>query len=149
MYLFELQAFADMRIPARNIFVVPADLLPSSFRLPAGFIINLSPSTHPGTHWVSLWIDERGCATYFDSYGFPPRTREIKSFIRLHCKKLISSPSQCQQLQSKVCGYYAACHLFYASQGVEVKIFLGKFCKNLKLNDMLIKKMYRSILGSL
>lgn len=42
----------------RNIFkgVYLRDVLPTSFSLPAAFVINLSQHNEPGTHWVAIYI---------------------------------------------------------------------------------------------
>lgn len=59
MYLYELLSFAQQQIDSENVFVTPCNMLPDKFKLPAGFIVNLSKSTEQGTHWVSLAIDSK------------------------------------------------------------------------------------------
>ena len=71
-----------------NIFkgVFSSNNLPSkkNFTIPAAFIINLSPSHEPGSHWVGIYINKKRIGYYFDSYGYLPK---IKSIIK---KKLYS-----------------------------------------------------------
>lgn len=145
MYLFELINFVKRAISRENIFVVPCDMLPHSFELPAGFIINTATSTSGTGHWVALWIDEHGVAQFFDSYGFKPRTPEIQRFIRTHSRKCLYNNRHLQQLHSRVCGKYAACFLYYTACGVFTSKFLEQFSLNLKLNDYLIEKMYAKL----
>lgn len=59
MFLYELLNFAKHQINSQNIYIKPCDCLPSHFKLPAGFIINLSKAADPGTHWVALVIDSK------------------------------------------------------------------------------------------
>lgn len=48
--------------------VFPCDSLPNQFSLPAIFVINLSPHTEGGTHWVAVYIPVNRIAYYFDSF---------------------------------------------------------------------------------
>lgn len=109
MYFYELKAFVESKLFEKNISVSSNDMLPCRIKLPAGFIVNLSSSNEPGSHWVALWINEKRLCYYFDSYGFPPRTKEISKFIALHSREVVYNMRQLQQLHSKTCGNYAAC----------------------------------------
>lgn len=142
MYLYELKDFLERKINSHNLYVTSCDRLPSNIKLPSFFIINLSPSTSPGTHWVALTIDVDGIAYYFDSYGFKPENPMIRSFIKMHSKRFEYCHRQLQQLQSRVCGKYAALFLYYWERGCSMNDFLKKFSCNLVLNDALVEKMY-------
>lgn len=144
MYLFELQQFVRTYIDFKNIFVIPSDHLPVNFNLPADFIINASESSDPGTHWLALWIDAYGTASYFDCYGFKPFGPLINRFIRLHSVKL-NYNRKCLQQPSRVCGMYAATFLYYLSKGISLENYLKNFGLNSFVNDGFVENLFRSI----
>lgn len=142
MYQFELIGFLEQKLCNQLFYVVPSDLLPSRFSLPAGFIVNLSPSNHGGTHWIAIYIDEQGHGTYFDSFAMLPRVKTIQLFLRTHCKTVTYNRTQLQSQHSGFCGEYAAMFLLNAFNGLGLRRFLKFFSTNLILNDMLIRKMF-------
>lgn len=143
MFLYQLQNFVDKKIGNKNIYVVPCDLLPSSFKLPAGFIINMSNSKEKGSHWVALSIDSKRHGFYFDSYGFKPQTPDILRFINKHCKSYDYNPKQLQQERSDVCGKYAAMYLLAFFKGVNPEQFVNDFTLNLWQNDRIVSDMFK------
>lgn len=146
MFLYELLNFAKNKIVCKNVYVVPCDMLPTQFQLPAGFIINCSPAKTAGSHWVALWINSEGTAYYFDSYGFKPNVRDIRLFIRMHSKKLIYNKRQLQQLHSIVCGQWAASFLYHISDGIEnADNFIKLFGHNLLINDIIIERLFKKL----
>ena len=49
--------------------VYPIIRLPS---IPDGvYVVNTAPYTHPGLHWIALFVKD-GTIEYFDSYGVDP-----------------------------------------------------------------------------
>jgi hypothetical protein len=118
------------------------DKLPKSFNLPAGFVINLSRNNEKGSHWVSLFIDKSGNGKYFDSFGLPPRNRLIIRYIREHCTSIEFNRMQLQQINSRVCGKYAAVFLVNCFQEKTLYEFSKYFCKNTFINDLRIEKIY-------
>lgn len=143
MFLFEIKNFLETKIPSQNVFVTACDRLPNNFQLPAGFIINTSRADEVGTHWVALYIDSRGAAYYFDSFGFPPQTMEIQYFIRLHSRRINFNKQQLQRTNSRVCGFYATIFLYYIlALKLSPSHFLSHFSYNLVINDGVINRMY-------
>lgn len=148
MYLFELKNFARRKINA-EVHVVPYDLLDKiKFTPPCGFIVNLSAASEPGSHWIALWLDPKtkneensGCYL-FDSYGFDARVDKINEFLKKTCNNWHHNEKQLQQVQTGVCGMYAATFLYYISNGVSPAAFLRNFSNNLFINDYVIEKMY-------
>ena len=62
--------------------VFPSDQLPEPTKQkPFGMVVNLDPSTKPGSHWVAIYVSEFNVSEYFDSYGFPPQIPSIKKFL--------------------------------------------------------------------
>lgn len=142
MYQYELASFLNRKLPSHHIFVGPCDQLPSQFSLPAGFVINLSPGNHSGTHWVAIYINECGHGTYFCSFAMLPRVRHIQHFIRAHCKTIKYNGMQLQSQHSVFCGEYAAMFLIHSFNGLGLTHFQKYFSTNLILNDLLIRKMF-------
>lgn len=128
----------------RGIFkgVFACNRLPGVFSLPALFIINLSPSSQPGSHWVSLHIDEKGTAFYFDSFGMPPRNTDILRFMRLHSKRSVHNRKQLQHLSSIKCGRFVCVFVISMLRGNGFKSVADKFSNNLKINDIIIEGVY-------
>ena len=61
------------------IGVFPIDSLPQvRHKKPLKLIVNLDPSTQPGSHWVAIYRRANGQAYYFDTFGRspPPLIRE-------------------------------------------------------------------------
>lgn len=131
------------RIKCGDIFkgVFACDDLPKNVDLPAAFVINLSPKSSAGTHWVSLFIDQTGVATYFDSYGFAPLNRDILFFINMHSKRLTYNKRQIQHVTSRKCGKFASAFLISEMAGKGLHDFLSNFAENPFINDIIIEKM--------
>jgi hypothetical protein len=126
----------------KNIYkgVFSADHLPNSFLLPAAFIVNLSPSTVPGSHWVSIFIDEDRNVEYFDSFGIEPQIPSIISFMKRHGKNIFYTNQQLQHLSSKNCGKYAIVFLLFKMSKKPTSHFINLFNKNSSINDIVIEK---------
>ena len=60
------------RVCKNYLGTFPSDKLPEGVDGAHSFIANIDSSNQPGTHWISIAVDESGCANYFDSYGLPP-----------------------------------------------------------------------------
>lgn len=127
-----------------KIIVCAIDKLPKSLKPGYSYAIitNLSKSNEFGSHWSAIFIDRQHNGTYLDSYGFRPRSWYLTEFIKKNCKKIIYNTCQLQQLQSKVCGMYAACFLIHMIKGGTLSSFVQKFSKNLLINDQFIVKNY-------
>lgn len=142
MYQYELSLFLKKKLPNKSIYVVPSDLFPTQILLPAGFIVNLSPSDHEGSHWIGIYIDEYGNGVYFCSFAMKPSVKSIQLFLHMHCKTITYNTMQLQATNSKYCGEYAAMFLINAFKGLGLSEYLKVFSTNLIFNDMLIRKMF-------
>lgn len=127
-----------------NIFkgVFPCDSLPTKFSLPAIFIINLSPHTEPGSHWVALYITSKRYAFYFDSFGFPVNNHYILQFLKKHAVKITHNVKQLQHITSNKCGQFCCAFAISILKNCSVTSFISKFCSNLFVNDITIQNMY-------
>lgn len=135
----------DVQDPDLKIRVFAIDQLPTKLKngFAYGFVINLSKISEPGSHWVSLYIDKKRNGFYFDSFGFKPKSYHLLDFIKKNCKNISYNTRQLQQLNSKVCGMYAACCIIHLAKGHSFNDYVGKFSKNLLINDSFIVKNFR------
>lgn len=99
--------------------VYPSDLLPKIKKFPAALVVNLDPSTLPGSHWVSLYFDNAGNCEYFDSYGRKPS--ELKSYIENNCETYVYNNKQLQNAHTTVCGQMCIYFLVWRARGFSFK----------------------------
>lgn len=110
------------------------------------FIVNSSPSTHPGSHWTAVWINENKtskdrCVEHFCSYGLPPPL-QLHQLLQSGTKKYIRSRKQLQKRNSILCGYYCMLYLMCKSRGLGMKKFLNCFSKFPEINDNIVKTVW-------
>lgn len=122
--------------------VFASDDLPFNVKLPACFVINLSRKTESGSHWVALFINIYGHAYYFDSFGIPPRNKEIIFFIRSHAKKFDFNKKQIQHISSSKCGKFCCAFIVATLLNKKIKNFMNTFSSNLYVNEIVIEKLY-------
>ncbi len=102
--------------------VYPYDKLPGlklSHNKPTGFIVNTDPTSMPGRHWVSLYIDPRESSAsveYFDSFGKPPTPSMNKAINKMIKQNFAHLPYMLkykinsvknQSATSPNCGFFA------------------------------------------
>lgn len=128
----------------QNIFkgVFPCDTLPNKFSLPAIFVINLSPHTESGSHWVSAYISVNRIAFYFDSFGLPIKNSYILRFLKKHAIRVTYNKNQLQHITSNKCGKFCCVFAITILKDYSISSFMNKFCKNLFVNDIVIENMY-------
>lgn len=122
--------------------VYPCDCLPSSFKLPAAFVINLSCHNEPGTHWVATYISKNGTSFYFDSFGMKPTNFYIQAFLNKHSKSFRYNRQQLQHISSNKCGRFCCVFVVAVLQRCSIDSFLARFSLNLFVNDITIENMY-------
>lgn len=134
--------------PATPIAVCAVDELPTSPLKSGknyGFVVNLSVKSSPGSHWIGIYIqniDGKQLGYYMDSYSFRPRSAYLTEFLRKNCRHIAYSNKQLQQLNTNVCGMYAAYFLIHMINNYPFAAFLSKFSRNLLINDHFIVKIY-------
>jgi hypothetical protein len=133
----------------KNIFkgVYSSNNLPNSFSVPAAFIVNLSPTYSPGTHWVVIYIEKNHNIDYFDSFGIPPRETSILSFLKRHGKTIFYTNQQIQHILSRNCGKFSAVFVMFKILNKPTEYFLRLFTRNLILNDLLIENYFMYFLN--
>jgi hypothetical protein len=97
----------------------------SSGKIKIGIVFNTDPSTEPGKHWISMFIDitDNNPAnqeiSYFDSYGIAPMLPEVKALIvnlqkqnpkiklKLNCNGNFCTRAVRHQQNNTECGMYS------------------------------------------
>lgn len=90
-----------------------------------GIVFNTDPSTEPGKHWISMFIDishpdpKQHEIGYFDSYGISPLAPEIRNLVsnlkrqnpyiklKLNCSDQMCTRSVQHQRDNSECGVYS------------------------------------------
>ena len=134
---------------ARRVFggVYPQDKLPRVASYPSAFVINTDRSEGPGEHWVAVWLDGRGKAEYFDSFGLPPSFYEgIEHFILNHSYRYRYNQRLLQDLTSSACGYYVLYFVLKKSRGASLPRLLAPFHPHkLRTNDQKVTSYVRAL----
>lgn len=124
----------------RFLGTFPRDLLPANPGRSRGLIINLDESTESGSHWVAIYFDDNGKADYFDSFGLPPLTLEIKKFLSENAPRGWIFNDQCfQSLSSNTCGAYCILFLKLRFKDIPFEQIKLLFCEKTFINDLIIK----------
>ena len=148
MYNFEILSALETNkcINKYTYGVYPLDRIPRKVKSkPAFFVINTHKAKYNGEHWVAIYIPVKGYAIYFDSYGFPPRHTEIKTFLKNNSNKYIYNKRQLQSSVSVVCGEYCCMFLLYQCRKKNLKSFYTRFGrKSLSSNDSKIQSSFKT-----
>lgn len=126
-----------------------------------GYIINLEDSKKgQGTHWTCLIIT-KDYVSYYDPFGLP-MPPDILRFISWwdndHKISVIHSIDQIQPIISDYCGWYCLYflyfHLVIHKHNIDHRYLLNKHNKifnlqNKKLNDLILKKLFKNILNKI
>ena len=97
--------------------IFPRDRLPLYLRnrRPLGIIANTHRAHQPGQHWVAFYFDRQGYATYFDSYGLPPKPREFRRFLNNNASSYVFNTKRIQG-NDTTCGMYCLYFLYSMSR---------------------------------
>ena len=124
--------------------VLPLDKLRSMKinQKPFAIIINLDYSNEPGSHWVTLFIDENNEGYYFDSFGFPNFSNEMLYFLRNNkINKINFNKYFIQSKNSDNCGAYCVLFVKMLCNGYSMREFLNLFSNNTEENDEISVKI--------
>lgn len=149
MFLDQINKFFQTK--KIKVVCVPRDLLPTRrlhpHDLPAAFIVNLSSSDEPGSHWITVSINRERHGVYFCSFGLELGVGDIRHFLQRNCKTIEISRKQLQPLKSVTCGNFATVYAYcFMKLGMTLDEFLSNFSHNLILNDLLIQRVHTRIL---
>ena len=131
----EIDIYADKDKWLRNIYggTCSIDNVPDWSSTRCCYIINLSPSWHPGSHWVAAYKDDE-TAEYFCSYG----TKASSELKWLLGRKYSENSKQLQTLTSDLCGQYCLFYLMCRARGLSLNDVLSCFSNNCTVNDCIV-----------
>src|SRR5277367_1196450 len=126
--------------------VMPIDYLPKNkVKRPCSYIINTDKSTLPGRHWFAIYLPKQGNIEYFDSFGIKPMNHEVYDFMKINGNKWSYNKIQIQDTGSSSCGKICALYICYRSKGLTQKDFVNLFSVNKKLNEKIIKHLFKKM----
>jgi hypothetical protein len=110
------------------------------------YIVNLDTSSEPGSHWVAIYFDPRGCAEYFDSFSLPPPS-PIENFITSNSYSFKCNGQQLQNVRTAVCGQYCTYFIIKRCSGKSMLQLLHPFSSvRLMYNDRFVFKYINTLI---
>ena len=98
------------------------------------YVVNTAPDTHPGLHWVALFV-KYNSVEYFDSYGGEPPTVLYRWAKK---KQWTSNPIPLQSPLTSVCGQYCLYYLLHRARGIDMNTLLMDFDADVDRNDKMV-----------
>ena len=107
---------------------------------PSAYVFNLDLSCKLGVHWVAVYIDRKGCPTYFDSFGCPP-PREIQDILCTYAGSWNYNDVPVQELYPTTCGQFVVFCIYQRCFGLTLNSIVKKyFNPQVKItNDVLVR----------
>lgn len=128
---------SDEAIRRCYIGTLSCNTLPTIVSVPCCFIANTKPSSHRGEHWIAIYVNHSGRATYFCSYGQPP-TKPFHSWMERYTTSWTCASSRLQGLLSTTCGQYCVCFLHFMCRSVKLSDFISLFTRDYDENDVIV-----------
>lgn len=126
--------------------VYPSDQIPFQKRLAGYYIFNLDNSFEPGTHWISIKIVNKGKNIFFDSYGFPPRNKNFKLFMKNNYKY---NRKELQHKFSTACGQWCLFFIYLSCKGKTLEKIVNLFNEKRKLlNDHFVNNAVEKLFST-
>ena len=109
------------------------------------FVVNTAKESHPGIHWVGVYIG-RDHGFYFDSYGRAPEAI-IEHFMIKHCyDDWYFNDRQIQSIVSSTCVAYAIQFvIFMEKYRFDFTKMLRLYTTDTALNDVIVLQFLRSL----
>ena len=120
--------------------VYASDALPKSKKNFSSFIVNLDRQSSPGSHWVAIYFQKRK-SYYFDSYGLPPKDKNILIFLKNNANTILYNKVCFQDNYTVTCGKFC---LYFLFQSVRQRRLDDLHEKNKGKNETFIKKFVRN-----
>lgn len=125
--------------------VYAANRIPIHVTQPFYMISNLDPDTRPGSHWIALYINNKGVGEYFDTFGRKPESYHL-SFLRKNTNRWIYNHKVIQSVFSSVCGEYCLLYLYFKLRGMCMTDFIDMFTDDTFQNDIMLKQMFKTFI---
>lgn len=131
------------RVNRVHFGVFSIDLLPtcSAYKKPFHLIVNCSPSTQPGSHWLSLYCSKDGTVEILDSLARgPPFDARLVHFAKKFGSVIRTNSHVLQDDASVACGLFALSHAHFRTAGMAFEAWLARFEKHdLKRNSRIVE----------
>jgi hypothetical protein len=119
--------------------VFAADTIQRGTRLPESYIVNCSPSSDGGSHWVAFYQESESQLEVFDSFGNPLDYYNKQLLKDLpESVVLLQQAQRLQQHSSTVCGQYCLFFILKRSLGISYKELIHLFTDNCAANDKMV-----------
>ena len=119
--------------------VISSDKLPLTVHKPRIYIVNTDPSSLPGEHWVTLFIDS--VCEHFDSSGIRPR-KDFENYLIAHGPNYMFNNQRVQDFKTDTCGLYCLMYAYFRCRGYSFSNILDMFKDNLAINEIIVKYFY-------
>jgi hypothetical protein len=94
-------------------------------------------------HWLAIYYDTNGIATFFDSFGLDPYYYKFDKFLKSTSKEWICNTTKLQSISSMTCDYYCIYFILLKSRNFTLPKLLELFNKQDYLqNDFKIVNIY-------
>ena len=134
---FEIKAYYKNEPRFNGVF--SRDNLPNTIKNGA-YVINLDEYHDIATHWVAMYVNNK-TATYFDSFGVEPISKEIIEFIGN--KNIITNIYRIQAYDSTMCRYFCIGFINFMFNGNSLTDYTNLYSPNdFKKNDDIILKYF-------
>ena len=129
------------------IGVYACDEMPKFIQVfPQCLVANTDNHNQIGSHWIAIFIDDKGGGEYFDSYGLPPMKHEFIQYLENNTKTGFTYNKVSLQCFSCVtCGEYCCAYIIIRSAGYSHRDFLKLFNNNPNTNDYIIKSIFGAL----
>lgn len=126
--------------------VFPIDYLPlKDIKRPGLIIVNTAISTHPGKHWVAIYLPKSNRPIeFFDSYGRLLQNRYFDRFFTKFVRnnKILFNNRILQSSWTAVCGYYCCVYAVFRGRGISMNKFISIFSEETPENDRKIVELF-------
>ena len=106
---------------------------------PTAYVINLDPSTQPGSHWISVITGPgKFISEYYDSYGQEPKLTRIKKLLG---DVYIYNNKQIQSILTTVCGQHCLYFILGRSLKKSMSTIISSYPDPPLANDIFVNKI--------
>lgn len=130
--------------------VIPCDYL-NNFTIrsyPLLLCVNNMPSTHPGQHWLGLFIKQKGSEVeFYDSYGMGMEYYD-KSFINFAMNQnvnVLENKIPVQGNYQNSCGHFVIFFLYNRLSGCSRHALYCKFSNDFEKNDKIVRRFVKRV----
>ncbi len=126
--------------------VFSIDNFPKKIKLRSFFVTNLSKSSEPGSHWISIIKSEPKMIEIFDSLG--TKIDHLRPYLKFsNNPNIIYNEAAFQTTTSSTCGLFATMFLIERSFNFDLKfneLLAEIFDKNPEINEKIVVEFFET-----